>query len=401
MFTNTMIRACLLGALTAMTGAPAAHAAGLQYAGADYDIGGTFFPGAGPQGNPNQPYVVVPWRTSGVGNQFAAVDEDGERYYGRDGYALFGTRHDYPSAYVAPGSSASPGDPIFESLFPNLIEMPDFISDQQVLASRIVGGYGYALIDDPTLTSGIRDWAWGESQSPQSFGQPPYVQLGILDGWDQFGNDPANADSLPAGRWGFRVGAGSPDHFRVGVMVDGTDNSDFVPEEIVLAQVSAFGGGSIVGSASSLTTESNRFVDMHFFDITGAQEGDFFAVGVKARDGEVSYGNSGVSGFTIDVLPEAPALAGDYNGNGTVDAADFTVWRDNETLTVTPGTMGDGNLDGVVGDEDYNIWASNFGNTIASTITPPGASLSVPEPGAGVLLLASVLGCSSRRKRSV
>ncbi|TWT78349.1 hypothetical protein Pla123a_11400 [Posidoniimonas polymericola] len=388
-------RNLLLTIAVAAASAGVGQAADLQYAGTDYDIGGTFFPGAGPAGDPNRPYVVVPWRTSGAGNQFAAVDEDGERYYGRDGYVVFATRRDYPNANVIPGISSAPGDPNFELLFANQTDLPSWVAGSQVLASRVVGGYGYALIDDPELTQGIRDWSWGEGQSPQSFGQAPYVKLGILDGWDQFGNDPANPDGPPAGRWGFSVGDDAPSHFRLGVMVDGTDNSSFVPDEVFLMQVSSLGGGSILHSSSTLSTDSNRFVDMHFFDISGAEAGDLFAVGVKSKDAGVSFGNAGVAGVTFDVLQAPPVLAGDYNGNGVVDAADYTIWRDNEGLTgVVPGTQGDGNRDGKVAGVDYNIWASNFGNAIALSAPTPA-----PEPTAGALVALTLLGGAAPRER--
>lgn len=54
--------------------------------------------------------------------------------------------------------------------------------------------------------------------------------------------------------------------------------------------------------------------------------------------------------------------AGDYSGDGRVDAADYTVWRD------SLGSAGpaDGNLDGVVDNLDYGIWRSNVGSATES-----------------------------------
>lgn len=63
----------------------------------------------------------------------------------------------------------------------------------------------------------------------------------------------------------------------------------------------------------------------------------------------------------------------DFNNDGTVDAADYTMWRDHRDTTVTPGTQGDANSDGQVNDDDYNIWKQQFG-------TSPGAA-------AGAILL--------------
>lgn len=377
---------CVAAAWLALS--PLAYATGLAFVGSQYDLGGTFYAGGGPA-NANA-YHVVPWRTSTVDNVYSAVAEAGQQYYGRDGYALFGTRFDYPDAYVTGGTSAAPSDTFFPLIFPNLIDLPDFVTDSKILASRVVGGYGFALIDDPTKTAGIRDWEWGETQSPQSFGQAPYVKLGLLDGWDQFGNDPANPNpsALPAGRWGFEVGEGTPEAFRLGVMADGTDSPNFIPKEIFVARVSSLSGGAVLDFVSTGIISANRFVDMHFFDITDAQPGDKFAIGVKAKDGSISFGNSGLSGFSFDILPAAAPLTGDYNGDGAVNAADYTVWRDTLTQTVTPGDGADGDNSGVIDAGDYTIWVNNYGS--------PAPSSSIPEPTAVVLVAMALAGAARR-----
>ena len=63
-------------------------------------------------------------------------------------------------------------------------------------------------------------------------------------------------------------------------------------------------------------------------------------------------------------------LAGDYNSNGIVDAADYTVWRD--TLGSTSDFRADGSgstpgvPDGVVDALDYDFWKANFGQTLVA-----------------------------------
>ena len=47
---------------------------------------------------------------------------------------------------------------------------------------------------------------------------------------------------------------------------------------------------------------------------------------------------------------------GDYNHNGIVDAADYTVWRDS-SATSGSGLAADGNGDGMVTQLDYDIWS--------------------------------------------
>ncbi|TWU00271.1 hypothetical protein Pla108_12190 [Botrimarina colliarenosi] len=82
----------------------------------------------------------------------------------------------------------------------------------------------------------------------------------------------------------------------------------------------------------------------------------------------------------------APLLAGDYNGDGTVDAADYTVWRD---LLGTTGlaayASADGDGDGEITLLDYDIWRSNYGATIDTV-----SSLTAPEPGSITVLLPAL-----------
>ncbi|MEM1027817.1 MAG: PEP-CTERM sorting domain-containing protein [Planctomycetota bacterium] len=105
-------------------------------------------------------------------------------------------------------------------------------------------------------------------------------------------------------------------------------------------------------------------------------------------------------GLAWDVLYEANAvalsvvaaiLAGDYNGNGVVDAADYTVWADN--FGSTAALAADGNGNGVVDAADYTIWADNFGTSAAVS----QGLVNVPEPQA-ILLLGAGLFAVGRRK---
>jgi T5SS/PEP-CTERM-associated repeat protein len=74
-------------------------------------------------------------------------------------------------------------------------------------------------------------------------------------------------------------------------------------------------------------------------------------------------------------------LVGDYNGNGFVDAADYTLWRD--TLGSTTNLAADGNGNGGVDSGDYNVWKENFGNHSGAG---SGANASISEPSTILLL---------------
>jgi hypothetical protein len=86
----------------------------------------------------------------------------------------------------------------------------------------------------------------------------------------------------------------------------------------------------------------------------------------------------------------APA-SGDYNHNGVVDAADYTVLRD--TLGSTTNLAADGNGNGVIDAGDYAVWKTNFGQTAGS-----GAGAAVPEPATLWLLLTGILTMCCRRR---
>lgn len=58
-----------------------------------------------------------------------------------------------------------------------------------------------------------------------------------------------------------------------------------------------------------------------------------------------------------------PALAGDYNGNGSVGSEDYTLWQDQRGDFVTPFSGPDGNGNGIVDTVDYQVWKNNFGAT--------------------------------------
>ena len=82
-------------------------------------------------------------------------------------------------------------------------------------------------------------------------------------------------------------------------------------------------------------------------------------------------------------------VAGDYNANGIVDSADYTVWRDSLGQTGT-GLAADGNGDNAITQADYNIWKSNFGQHAGSG-AGANANAAVPEPATLWMLLAGLL----------
>jgi hypothetical protein len=83
-------------------------------------------------------------------------------------------------------------------------------------------------------------------------------------------------------------------------------------------------------------------------------------------------------------------LPGDFNHNGIVDAADYIVWRNSLSQSVSVGSGADGNFDGVVDNLDFAVWQSNFGRTLAGNGSGSSALSSVPEPASYLLVMAAI-----------
>ncbi len=89
-------------------------------------------------------------------------------------------------------------------------------------------------------------------------------------------------------------------------------------------------------------------------------------------------------------LTSGVALAGDDNGDGSVDAADYVVWRN--TLGSTTDVRADGNLNGVIDTADYDVWKQNFGR---------GGASAVPEPtGVAYFVILSIAACGITARRT-
>ncbi|MEO0531239.1 MAG: dockerin type I domain-containing protein, partial [Planctomycetota bacterium] len=100
-------------------------------------------------------------------------------------------------------------------------------------------------------------------------------------------------------------------------------------------------------------------------------------------------------------------VEGDYNYDGVVDTADYTLWRDREGQEYTVQSLAaDGNGDGQVDQQDYDIWKANFGRVAtfaasAPTQLPAAFALAVPEPcsAACVVTVSLLLRLSGRWRR--
>lgn len=78
-----------------------------------------------------------------------------------------------------------------------------------------------------------------------------------------------------------------------------------------------------------------------------------------------------------------PLDAGDINGDGMIDDADYTIWADNYGQVDCGWFAGDLNGDGLVDDADYTVWADHYGQ---AGLTPEPNSLALLLIAAGAML---------------
>ena len=146
------------------------------------------------------------------------------------------------------------------------------------------------------------------------------------------------------------------------------------------------------------------------FDATGGVSGVFSNIADGQRlttmDGNgsflVHYGPSSVLSHNQIVLTDfvPVALPGDYNHNGIVDTADYTIWRDSLGRTGV-GLAADGNGNNKIEAGDYNVWKTHFGQISLGNGSAESSNIAIPEPAPSGMLLVGMLAIISRRRKTV
>lgn len=230
------------------------------------------------------------------------------------------------------------------------------------------------------------------------------------------GNSENEPNTLP----GYVKGVGTLDN----VVITGTDAPGFSPASVVRGSV-AYNGTleiEIRGTASSEFDQINHILSAGVAQLGGDLEvallGDFMPSLDDAF--EIITAIGGVSGTFTTLADELPALSaglkwaidygtnnvvlsviaagvpGDYNQDGTVNAADYTVWRNylgSGTALANDDTAG-------VGPDDYDRWKMHFGESAGAGSGSLSDSVAVPEPAGLVWLLGTLILGQFRCRRS-
>jgi len=144
-------------------------------------------------------------------------------------------------------------------------------------------------------------------------------------------------------------------------------------DRIAAAASLALGGTLDVTLAAGFMPTVGQSFDL--FD-WGTRSGVFASINLPTIAG-IGWNTSQLYTTGVISVTSATALAGDFNGDGRVDAADYTQWRDG--------------LGSAYDMDDYQDWKMHFGQSA-------GAAMAVPEPASCAMFVVAILGAAARRQ---
>ncbi len=243
-------------------------------------------------------------------------------------------------------------------------------------AEAITGTHEFKLFG---LEHDGADWDWDEATV--EFDGAPGLQF---DGNSRtLGIDPRyTADGQPAEQDNFPLdtpGLYALGEFSIGAMSAGqTVSFDGLDLAVMLNLAAYFEGEAQAGLVTLILEQTNA---------TGTADATFWSS---------EAGASLAPRLVVDaVLASVAPLVGDYNDDGIVDAADYTVWRDSLGQSGS-GLAADGDGDGTVDADDYDLWKAHYGESTGGGSLAGTAT--VPEPTGLALLVVGSLILLARRK---
>lgn len=182
-------------------------------------------------------------------------------------------------------------------------------------------------------------------------------------------------------------------------IVANLESTGIIDIDIAGTGLNQFDSLSITGNATLAGT-----LDVQLFNGYEPLEGEMFTVfsATSLTDNGIVLGGPSADMFSMSVVGNTLVLTvdfgleGDFNGDGIVNIADYTVWRDNLGATDESAINGNGDGANGVDAQDYVVWKTNFGMGSQD----PLSTQQVPEPSSLWLLLLAGFA-TMRRMRPV
>ena len=190
----------------------------------------------------------------------------------------------------------------------------------------------------------------------------------------------------------------SLDTYTVTSESDALDTAGFAPIggdfQVAISDTGTVSEINPLDSLDLATGEAQALGALFDFDAVGAEEDFVFRFTLPDenffRTGRVVFDDE------LTVL-ETGGLDGDYDDDGVVSAADYSLWRGSVggSDAVLSGN-GTGDASGLVVQADYDLWRASFGNSSlpASAAT---AAAAVPEPASALLVALGLSVAGARR----
>ncbi|MCA9190049.1 MAG: hypothetical protein KDA99_30700, partial [Planctomycetales bacterium] len=198
--------------------------------------------------------------------------------------------------------------------------------------------FGLAIETDGSSVVRLSDLSWEKNWLDGSFQTPSVVVSGETQSGTFAGSTYTNT------RLGVVWGAGGPGDFSTATIAPSGTPGNIPVNAIYYVGI---GDGLLAQNTGALTDQQDIDVIVDSFNDPGQPQQE-----LRVRYTLASIGDS-VDGSVVFKSP-VNDLPGDYNRNGRVDAADYTVWKDNFFSTVYLDA--DGNGDGTVNAADYTVW---------------------------------------------
>lgn len=230
-------------------------------------------------------------------------------------------------------------------------------------------------------------------------GDDTLVSLGADSSRGGRGNDVIQLQSLDFRRVNGGAGTDVLQLVVADAVLDLTATPDTRIEDIEAIELRGNGAQSVVldgRETAAISSHSNTLIVLRDTADSVDIGAGWTDAGAVAQDGLNFQMYFQAAATLLVQIPDA--LPGDYNQDGSVDSADYTVWRDTLGQTVTPGDGADGDGSGTIDRIDFLFWKTNYGATTqqpaasvpamvialavkVSEVSQPETTLAVPPSG--------------------